>query len=247
MRIATFDTKEAAAAAVAKEIARALRAAPSLVLALPTGRTPVPFYRELVRLHRRGRAPFARATTFNLDEFIGLGRGDAGSYRAYMDRHLFDHVDLAARRIHVLDGRARSWRDETARFEAALGRAGGVDVAVVGIGRNGHVGFNEPGAALAAGTHRVTLARETRRANAYLFDDDISRVPTHALSMGIGTILRARRVILLATGRSKAEILRRAIEGPVTTRVPASLLQVHPAAMVFADRTAAARLSRKVS
>jgi glucosamine-6-phosphate deaminase len=246
MRIAILETKDAAALAAAREIASALRATRSLVLALPTGRTPVPFYRELVRLHRLGRAPFARATTFNLDEFAGQGRGDAGSYRAYMHRHLFDHVDLPRRRIHLLDGRARSWRRETARFERALDRAGGIDVALVGIGRNGHIGFNEPGPSLSAHTHRVTLTRETRRANAYLFGDDIRRVPTHALSMGIATILRARRVVLLATGHTKAAILKSALEGPITTRVPGSLLQVHPDVVVFADRRAAARLGRMV-
>jgi glucosamine-6-phosphate deaminase len=246
MRIAVSESKDAAAASAAREIARALREDRSLVLALPTGRTPVPFYRELVTLHRRGRAPFSRATPYNLDEFAGLGRGDAGSYRTYMRRHLFDHVDLAPTRTHLLNGRARSWRRETARFERELDRAGGLDIAVVGIGRNGHIGFNEPGPTLAAGTHRVMLARETRRANAYLFDDDIRRVPTHALSMGIGTILRARRVVLIATGHTKADILARALEGPVTTRVPASLLQVHPDVIVFADRTAAARLRARI-
>ena len=246
-RIAILPTAAAAAATVATCIADALQIDPELVLGLPTGQTPIPMYRELVALHRQGRADFARATSFNLDEFVGLGPGDPGSYHEYMRAHLFAGINLPAPQHHLFNGRRKDWRREIARFDAVLAGAGGLGVAVVGIGGNGHIGFNEPAPALDSASHRVRLTQASRRANAAAFGGNWRRVPTHALSMGIGTILRARRVVLMATGHTKAEILARALEGPVTTRVPASLLQVHPDVIVFADRTAAARLRARIS
>lgn len=241
MHITTYLTADQAANAAAQRVLRHLRATPTLVLGLPTGTTPVPLYRALVRAYQHGRADFSRATTFNLDEFIGVGAGDPGSYRTFMETHLFAHINLPARRAHVLDGRARDWRREAARYEARITRAGGLDLVILGIGRNGHLGFNEPGPTLTARTHRVALRPESRRANAALFGGRWQDVPTHALSMGIGTILGAREVVLLATGESKAAVVARALRGPVTTRVPASLLQVHPRVTVVLDRAAASR------
>jgi len=242
MHITTFATAERAAQAAARLVLTRLADTPALVLGLPTGNTPIPLYRALVRAHQRGGADFSRATTFNLDEFIGVGRGDAGSYRTFMDTHLFAHVNLPARRAHVLDGRAADWRAEAERYEALITRAGGLDLVILGIGRNGHLGFNEPAPILQARTHRVALRPDTRRANAALFGGRWRDVPTQALSMGIGTILRAREVVLIATGASKARILARALRGPVTTRVPASLLQAHPHVTIVVDRDAAGNL-----
>jgi glucosamine-6-phosphate deaminase len=242
MHTTTYSTAEKASHAVARLVLQRLRTTPSLVLGLPTGATPVPLYRALVRAHRSGRADFSGVTTFNLDEFIGVGRGDHGSYRTFMDTHLFAHINLPARRAHVLDGRAPDWRAEALRYEARITRAGGLDLVILGIGRNGHLGFNEPGPSLDARTHRVALRPETRRANANLFGGRWQDVPAHALSMGIGTILGAREVVLLATGAAKARIVARALEGPVSTHVPASLLQAHPNVRVVLDRAAAAAL-----
>lgn len=242
MRVVILPSSRATADAAARFVGRALSATPGLVLGLPTGRTPIPFYRALVDLHHRGGASFRRATTFNLDEFSGIGASHPGSYHAYMARHLFDHVDLPRRRRHLFDGLARPWRAEVAKFEAALRAAGGLDLAIVGIGANGHLGFNEPADRLMARSHRVRLSRESRRANVDLYDGRLADVPTHALSMGIATILGARAVLLLATGAAKAAIVGRAFDGPVTTRVPASLIQAHPNAVVVLDRAAAARL-----
>jgi glucosamine-6-phosphate deaminase len=242
MRVVIQSTAERVAAAVAQFIATALQATPDLVLGLPTGRTPIPLYRALVRLHEAGEADFSRAATFNLDEFVGLSADHAGSYHAFMRTHLFDRVNLRPERRHVLDGTARNWRAEAAAYERRMAELGGLDLAIVGVGRNGHVGFNEPARTLVARTHRVKLERSTRRANAHLFGGRTSRVPSHALSMGIGTIFGARGVILLATGRDKATIVRRALAGPVTTSVPASLLQTHPNGLAVLDRAAAARL-----
>jgi glucosamine-6-phosphate deaminase len=231
-----------AAEALAVFVAECLTETPALVLGLPTGRTPVPFYRALVAEHRRGRADFSRATTFNLDEFLGLPRGARGTYRRFMSRHLFDHVNLDPARTHLPDSAADDPEREARRYDAAIAAAGGLDLVVLGIGANGHIGFNEPARHLSARTTVATLRAESRLANAAAFGGAWRRVPRQAISMGMGTILSARHVVLLATGAAKAGIVGKALTGPITTRVPASLLQVHPKAVVVLDRAAAARL-----
>ena len=231
-----------AAEAVASFLAECLSEDPALVLGLPTGRTPVPMYRALVRLHQRGRADFSSATTFNLDEFVGLPKRHPGSYHAFMRAHLFDHVNLEESRVHLPDGEARHPAAEARRYDAMIAAAGGLDIAVLGIGANGHIGFNEPARSLSAATTVVTLKAKSRAGNAAAFGGVTARVPRRAISMGVGTILSARHVVLLATGAEKAAIVARAVRGPVTTMVPASLLQLHPRAVVVLDRAAAAGL-----
>jgi glucosamine-6-phosphate deaminase len=242
VRIRIFSTPRAAARALAAAIAVALRDNPRLVLGLPTGRTPIPLYDELIALYRAGRADFSRATTFNLDEFVGVAATDPSSYRAFMQRHLFDHVNLPRRRIQFLDGAARDLAAACAGYERAIARAGGIDLLILGLGTNGHIGFNEPDIALIARTHRTTLSEATRRANAALFGHRRRAVPREALSMGMATILHARRIVLLATGRAKARRVDRTINGPLTPRTPASFLQLHRDVEVWVDRAAAARL-----
>ena len=239
MRVRIFRTADALAHALAANISRALADAPALLLGLPTGRTPIPLYRELVRLHRAGRADFSRAATFNLDEFLGLDPHDPRSYRAFMQRQLFDHVNLPPRRIHFLNGATRDVEHECRRYERAIERAGGIDLQILGLGMNGHIGFNEPGRALVARTHCTRLKPATRRANAALFDNRVSAVPREALSMGMATILHAKRIVLVATGATKARCVQRMIEGPVTPRLPASFLQLHRNAEVWVDQGAA--------
>jgi len=240
-RVRVFRSADALAGALAHDIARRISETPRLVLSLPTGRTPIPFYQELVRLYSGGRVDFSRTTTFNLDEFVGLDGGDSRSYRAFMQRHLFDHVNIARRRVHFLNGAARDLARECARYERAIRRAGGIDIQILGLGLNGHIGFNEPARALIARTHRTRLTAATRRANAALFGNRTSAVPREALSMGMATILHARRVVLIATGASKARCIDRMVNGPVTPRLPASFLQLHANAEVWVDRAAAAR------
>jgi glucosamine-6-phosphate deaminase len=241
--IRVFPTAEALARALAANIARSLAEEPDMVLGLPTGRTPIPLYRELVRLHRAGQADFSRATTFNLDEFLGLSPRDPHSYRAFMDRHLFDHVNLRPRHIQFLHGTATDVARECDRYERAIDRAGGLDLQILGLGMNGHIGFNEPARALVARTHVTRLKPATRRANAGFFDNRPALVPHEALSMGMATILQAQRIVLIATGASKARCVQRMIDGPVTPRVPASFLQLHSNAEVWLDRAAAGRRS----
>jgi glucosamine-6-phosphate deaminase len=245
VRVRKFSTPAALARALARDIARMLTVQPALVLGLPTGRTPIPLYVEIVRLYESGAADFSRATTFNLDEFLGLDADDPRSYRAFMGRHLFDCINLPPRRRHFLNGAVRTRRDverECNRYERAIERAGGIDLQIVGLGTNGHIGFNEPARALAARTHCTRLKPATRRANARLFGNRVSAVPREALSMGMATILHARRVVLLATGASKAGCVERMIRGPVTPRLPASFLQLHRHVEVWLDRAAAKNL-----
>ena len=227
MRIRVFATSRHAARALARSIAGSLASNPALVLGLPTGRTPIPLYEDLVALCRSRRVSFRRATTFNLDEFLGIDPGDSRSYRAFMQRHLFDHVDLPRRQIHFLNGATRDPIRECARYERAIAHAGGIDLQILGLGTNGHIGFNEPGRALVARTHQTRLSAPTRRANAGLFGGRMSAVPREALSMGMATILHARRIVLLATGASKAGCVARMVDGPLTPRLPASFLLIH--------------------
>lgn len=236
-------TPRAAARALAQFVAECLSAQPSLVLGLPTGRTPVPMYQELVRLYRAGDVDFSQATSFNLDEFIGLPEGHPGSYQAFMHKHLFAHVNLDASRTHLPDSTARNPRAEAARYEGAIAEAGGLDLVIVGIGANGHIGFNEPAATLPAQTNVVTLRASSRLGNAAAFGGRTARVPRRAISMGVGTILSARHVVMLATGAGKADIVAKALRGPITTRVPASLLQLHPRVAAVLDREAARGLT----
>ena len=239
MRVVILRSDRQAAEAVARLIALAVRRAPDLVLGLPTGRTSIPVYDALAGWHRRRRLDFSRVTTFNLDEFAGLDRDDPSTYRAFMQQHFFDRINVRSSSVHIPNGAAKNWKTEVDAYETSLRAAGGLDLCFVGIGRNGHLGFNEPGASLDARTHRATLRPETRRANAHLFNGRWRNVPRYALSMGIGTILNARAIVLLATGSAKARIVGRAISGPVTTRLPASLLQLHPNVVVVLDRDAA--------
>lgn len=233
-----LPTAEAVAEAVAERLVEALARNPELVLALPTGRTPLLLYRHLVALHREGRVSFSRATAFQLDELLGLAPDHPARFAAYLTRHLFQHVDLAQERIQRLDGAAPDPEAECARYEDALAAAGGLDVALLGIGDNGHVAFNEPGPTLQARAHVAVLARQTREANAGLFAGEPSHVPTHALTLGMAALLQAREVHLVATGASKADILRAALRGPLTPQVPASFLQLHPRLSVWLDTAA---------
>jgi glucosamine-6-phosphate deaminase len=239
MHIRVFATPAAAARALAADIAGAIARHPSIVLGLPTGRTPIPLYHELIVLRQARALDFSRATTFNLDEFLGVAADDPRSYRAFMQRHLFDHVNVSTRRVHFLDGRTTDAARECTRYERAIRRAGGIDLMILGLGANGHIGFNEPGPALVARTHRTRLAPATRAANASLFGGRPRDVPPEALSMGMVTILHAKRIVMLATGAAKARCVERMVNGPLTTMLPASFLQLHRDVEVWLDRAAA--------
>jgi glucosamine-6-phosphate deaminase len=242
VNIVVFDNEMMLAAALARRVGGAIRQRPSLVLGLPTGRTPLAFYAELRASGAADPIDWSGIRTFNLDEFLGLGAGDPLSYRTFMERELFAHVNLPAANIGFLDGRAADVVGECERYERAIREAGGIDLLVLGIGANGHIGFNEPGPSLQARAHPVRLADRSRADSAWWFRGDLGRVPTEALSMGIGTILDARSLVLIATGESKAEAVMGMIRGPLTTALPASFLQLHPNVTVMLDAGAAASL-----
>lgn len=243
MIVRVFDTPDGSARAVAERIARALQDNPRLVIGLPTGKSPIPTYAELRRMYDAGRVDFSRARTFNLDEFAGVRADHPGSFRRFMDEHLFDHVNLEPSQIRFLNGAAHDLDAECARYEAEIESAGGIDLQLLGIGSNGHIGFNEPGDELSARTHRVVLHEVTRRDNAPLFGGEIGQVPREALSMGMATILKAAAIVLIATGERKAACVQRMVRGPLTTRLPASFLQTHRRVELFLDRGAASRLT----
>jgi glucosamine-6-phosphate deaminase len=238
MTVRVFEGPAQAAHAVARIIAGTLTRRPASVLGLPTGRTAIPVYDALVRR----RPAFSRARTFNLDEFVGLTPGDPRSFRTFMNHHLFSRVNIPSGHVHFLNGAASDLDAECARFERAVAAAGGIDLLVLGIGVNGHVGFNEPGTSVVARTHRARLTLATRRANAAPFGGRLTRVPREALSMGMGTILAARAIVLIATGRSKARAIERMLAGRVTPALPASFLQLHRDVHLVLDRAAAERL-----
>lgn len=241
--IRIFDGEQDLAAAAARLVADTVRARPAAVLGLPTGRTPVELYGALVALVEAGRLDLSAVTTFNLDEFVGLSSDDPRGYRAFMDRHLFGPAGIRDGQVRFLDGSADDLEAECARYERAIDAAGGIDLQLLGIGVNGHIGFNEPADGLHARTHVAVLHDETRRANAALFGGVTDAVPVRALSMGMATILGARAIVVLATGAEKAAVVRQAIEGPVTTAVPASFLQLHSAVTWLVDEAAAHGLS----
>jgi glucosamine-6-phosphate deaminase len=237
-----YDTETELAQALARVLVDTIQRLPGAVLGLPTGRTPLPLYDELRRLTAAGHVDWSEVRTFNLDEFVGFGSGDPGSYCSFMREQLFNHVNLRPEHIGFLNGRADDLAAECERYERAIADAGGLDVLVLGIGSNGHIGFNEPADALVARTHRVRLDEPTRQANALWFGDDLARVPQEALTMGMGTILGARAIVLVATGEAKADVVRQMLTGHVTTRLPASFLQLHPNVTVMLDRLLADQL-----
>lgn len=241
MRVSVLGGPRAAARRAAEEIVALLRRKRRARLVLASGKTMVPVYTELVRLHRLGRVSFRRAETFNLDE-LRVPRGDPRSFRSFMDRHLFSEVGLSAGRIHFLRSDAADPESECRRFEKELESGGAPDLALAGIGSNGHVAYLEPGRALPPRTAPVRLSASTRRG---LASQGMRPVPREALTMGIESLLAAREILLVATGAEKAKAVAAALKGPVTPRCPASFLSLHPVLTVVLDRAAASLLEKR--
>jgi glucosamine-6-phosphate deaminase len=217
---------------------------PGAVLGLATGSTPLPTYQELIRRHRAAEGPvWDRVTTFNLDEYVGLPAGHEQSYLATIRRELTDGLGIDPARVHGPDPAASGLPTAGERYEAAIADAGGVDLQILGIGTNGHLAFNEQGSSLGSPTRIKTLTAQTRRDNARFFGSP-EEVPLHVLTQGIGTILRAGHLVLIATGAGKADAVAAAVEGPVSASCPASVLQLHPHATVLVDDAAGAGLER---
>jgi glucosamine-6-phosphate deaminase len=228
----------------ARFVARLVRAKPDCVLGLATGNSPLGLYRELGRLHREEGLDFSRVTTFNLDEYVGLGPTHPNSYRYFMQESLFEHLNVPSDRIHVPDGRALDFEAYCRQYEQKIKDAGGIDLQVLGIGSDGHIAFNEPGSSLGSRTRLKTLASETVRDNARYFGGE-DKVPRLAVTMGVGTILESRTCLLLAIGAGKAAAIRDAVEGPITAQVTASALQLHREVIAVIDTEAASLLARR--
>lgn len=244
MEIIIQQNKQAASVAAARVVARLVREKPDAVLGLATGSTPLPLYAELIRMHREEGLDFSTVTTFNLDEYVGLEKEHEQSYHSFMWQNLFSQININPDKIHIPDGMTTDVPACCAAYEQAIVDAGGIDLQILGIGSDGHIGFNEPTSSFASRTRIKTLTQETVADNARFFDGDESKVPRHCITMGIGTIMAARSNIMLAFGGGKAEAIVAMVEGPVAAMVPASILQHHRNAKVFIDDAAATQLKR---
>jgi glucosamine-6-phosphate deaminase len=228
----------------ARFVSNAVRRNPAMRLGLATGSTTLGMYKELVRLHREESLDFSRVATFNLDEYLGLPGSHPQSFRYFMREHFFAHVNVPQNNIHIPDGSIRGGYDKyCASYEASIRDAGGIDLQVLGIGRNGHIGFNEPTSSLGSRTRLKVLTKETIEDNRKFFAPG-EEIPQCAITMGIGTILEAKRILLLASGSSKATPIAQAIEGPLTGSVTASALQMHPDVTFIVDQAAGAQLKQ---
>ncbi len=241
MEVVISETYEEMSRLAAREVARVLNSKPNAVLGLATGSTPLGLYRELVRMHKEEGLDFSQVTTFNLDEYVGLTKDHPQSYHYFMHENLFKHINIAPQNIYIPSGTTDNYRAFCAWYEQRIKEVGGIDLQLLGIGSDGHIAFNEPSSSLGSRTRIKTLARQTIEDNARFFDR-IEDVPVFAITMGVGTILEARQIILLANGEKKADAVAKAIEGPVTSMITASALQLHPDCTVYLDRAAASKL-----
>lgn len=242
MEILITKDYEHVSEAAAEIVVGAIERKADLVLGLATGSTPEGLYARLVEAHRNG-LDFSSVTSFNLDEYIGLQYDHPESYHRFMDERLFNHVNIPRENIHIPDGMSDGLSEACASYEKTIADAGGIDVQVLGLGRDGHVGFNEPGTSLGSVTHIAALTRETIEDNSRFFDSE-DDVPRFAITMGIQSILQARFCLLMVSGDNKAEAVRAAVEGPITSQVTASALQMHPNTIAILDEAAASGLDR---
>lgn len=224
IEVSSFEQMSELAAEI---FAEQLTNKPDSVLGLATGSSPLGFYKEMIRRHQADEFSFARATTFNLDEYVGIGAGNAASYHDYMEENLFRHIDLPESRGHLPNGLAEDLDAECARYEKLIAESGGIDLQLLGVGVNGHIGFNEPGSRFDSVTQVVELTEETKKSNARFFDKE-EDMPAYAVTMGIGTIMAAKKIVLLAYGDTKMDVVRRLQNDAVTEEFPVSVLRKHP-------------------
>jgi glucosamine-6-phosphate deaminase len=243
MKIIIAKTYEELSRKAANMFASQLILKPDSVLGLATGSSPVGMYKELVRIYRERDIDFTDVVSFNLDEYVGLTPDDEQSYHYFMKEHLFTHINLKEENIHIPSGIARDLELGAKAYDKMIEESGGIDIQILGIGNNGHIGFNEPDVKFEARTHIVELEPETIEANARFFES-IEDVPTRAISMGIKNIMQSRKIVLIATGEGKAQAVKGMIEGPITPELPASVLQLHPDVTIILDEAAASLLSK---
>lgn len=246
MRLIIEQTPESAGAWAAQYIARQINrkqaAGGRFVLGLPTGSTPLGTYKELITLHQAGKVSFRDVVTFNMDEYVGLPQEHPESYHSFMWNNFFRHIDIDPKHVHILDGNAADLQQECLEYEEAILRAGGIDLFLGGVGEDGHLAFNEPFSSLSSRTRIKTLTHDTRIVNARFFDGDATKVPATALTVGVGTVMAARQVVILAFGHKKARALQQGIEGAYSHTCTFSALQVHPHGIVVCDEAATVEL-----
>lgn len=244
MEVIIKDSYEEISILAAQMISDVICKKPDAVLGLATGSTPVGAYQELIRMHREENLDFRRITTFNLDEYVGLPSDHDQSYHYFMNEQLFDHINIDKRYTHVPDGMADDVENSCEEYERAIIAAGGIDIQLLGIGGNGHIAFNEPGSSLGSRTRVKSLDEKTISDNARFFDN-MEDIPRYAITMGIGTIMDSRQLILLASSENKADAIAITVEGPITAQVPATIVQMHRKATIIIDGAAASKLKRR--
>lgn len=241
MNVLTFDTEEQIGIAAGYYMCGQVLQKPNSVLGLATGSTPIKAYQQMIELYKKGAVDFSQVTSFNLDEYVHLDVKDKNSYHTFMHDNLFDYINIPEENINFLDGNASDLEQECKNYEKKIKACGGIDIQLLGIGRNGHIGFNEPSDHFTSGTYKVSLTPSTIEANRIYFDSE-EEMPREAITMGVESILKAKTVILIATGKFKAEAVRDMVKGEVSPSCPASVLQKHPDAYMFVDEEAAALL-----
>jgi glucosamine-6-phosphate deaminase len=244
MEVVICTSYESMSKLAARAVSNVLNEKPNAVLGMATGSTPLGLYKELVRMHKEEGLDFAQVKTFNLDEYVGLRATNSQSYHCFMHENFFKHVNISPDNIYIPSGTTSNYKSFCNWYEQRIQECGGIDVQILGIGSDGHIAFNEPGSSLSSRTRLKTLAKSTIDDNARFFDRP-EDVPIYAITMGVGTILEARSLLLLANGESKAEAVAQAIEGPVTSMVTASAVQLHPQTTLFLDEAAASRLKMR--
>lgn len=244
MEVVVEKTFQDMSRVAAKHVADILNAKPNAVLGMPTGTTPLGLYQELARMHKRGEVDFSQVTSFNLDEYVGMPINHPQSYHHFMHENFFKHVNIPPQNIHIPSGTTNNYRAFCEWYEKRILEVGGIDLQILGIGSDGHIGFNEPTSSLRSRTRLKTLAKSTIDDNSRFFKNR-DEVPIYAITMGVGTILDTREIMLLASGKSKAAAIAGAVEGPVTAMNTASALQLHPKTTVYLDEEAAAKLKMR--
>ena len=238
MRLIVTKNYEEMSKVAAKEMAEDIKRNPEIVLGLATGGTPVGMYKELIRMYNEGELDFSKVTSINLDEYVGLSGDHDQSYRYFMNTNLFNHINIDKNNTFVPNGLAENVEEECMAYDARIQDMGGIDLQLLGLGANGHIGFNEPGEALSVGTHLTDLKESTIEANARFFDS-IDDVPRKAITMGLGGIMKSKKIIVIASGEGKADAVKAMVSGKISTNMPASMLQMHRDVVVIIDEAAA--------
>jgi len=244
MEVIILPTKEAGSNKAAEIFKYCIRKNPSIILGLATGSTPLPLYESLIQNYTDGSLDFSQVTSFNLDEYVGVSPNHQASYAYFMKENFFNHINIKPENTFIPYGKAKNIPDHCKDYETLIKDKGGIDIQLLGIGTDGHIGFNEPTSSLASRTRIKTLTRQTIEDNARFFDGKIDDVPKHVITMGIGTIMESKHVILLGFGKNKAQAIKDTIEGPLTASIPASILQTHEQATIIVDEEAASKLDR---